>query len=362
MKRSRIDDDTTSDESKKFKISFENLPNEIVYEIFNFLNHFDAYQAFYFLNKRFQNLFSHSDYPLHINLPSISISSFKDYYRNVLLPNKQRISSFHLSNPFTIDTIFSSGQFIYLEKLSLDNTQPIRLTHLSFLPRLHSLTIHSLDCTDVYLDIFRLPKLKFCEINLKSIANCDYQSHSIECLIIKSDFQFHSLPSLFFTLPELRSLTIDSLDTVPSHDLTISNSTPSNKLNKLSIKLDLVDFNHFEALTRYFLRSITYLRISTGYDPTFLNARRWESLINDYLPNLRVFDLNHDGLIRNQLLTYHECIEQFNSSFWSKKQWTFTHQHDWQERIDAGIFHSTNPYRYIEHEEGSFFVHFNVIF
>ena len=28
---------------------------------------------------------------------------------------------------------------------------------------------------------------------------------------------------------------------------------------------------------------------------TYLDAKRWEQLISSYMPNLRIFDINHDG-------------------------------------------------------------------
>ncbi|CAF2780093.1 unnamed protein product [Rotaria sp. Silwood2] len=54
------------------------------------------------------------------------------------------------------------------------------------------------------------------------------------------------------------------------------------------------------------------------------------------MPNLRIFDIHHNGIIRNN---------QLNSSFWSEKQWFLIHQHNWQEKADGGIFYSKDSYR-----------------
>ncbi|CAF5084069.1 unnamed protein product [Rotaria sp. Silwood1] len=63
------------------------------------------------------------------------------------------------------------------------------------------------------------------------------------------------------------------------------------------------------------------------------------------MPYLRIFDINHRNCMENNNLTYHDLINQFNSSFWIKKNWFFTHQHDWIKRLDTGIIYSTGPYR-----------------
>ncbi|CAF1146142.1 unnamed protein product [Adineta steineri] len=38
-------------------------------------------------------------------------------------------------------------------------------------------------------------------------------------------------------------------------------------------------------------------------------------------------------------------IEQFNSSFWIERQWSFEHLHGWTKNWDNRIFYSNNPYR-----------------
>jgi len=55
MKR-QIDD---NDQPKRFKSTishFENLPNETIYQIFEYLDAYDIYLAFYTYDQRFQNL------------------------------------------------------------------------------------------------------------------------------------------------------------------------------------------------------------------------------------------------------------------------------------------------------------------
>ncbi|CAF4064356.1 unnamed protein product, partial [Adineta steineri] len=83
------------------------------------------------------------------------------------------------------------------------------------------------------------------------------------------------------------------------------------------------------------------LHITSCDDPEFLNAKRWERLITSFMPNLRIFNMNHTGLADK----YHDVINQFNSSFWITKQWYFTHEHITKYNSQTGIFYSMNPYR-----------------
>ncbi|CAF0993178.1 unnamed protein product [Adineta steineri] len=78
---------------------FEDLSNELIYEIFELLDFHHVYKAFYSLNARFYNLIFNSTIPIEVNLSSISKSTFQRYNKDIILPNKHRIHSLHLSNP-----------------------------------------------------------------------------------------------------------------------------------------------------------------------------------------------------------------------------------------------------------------------
>jgi hypothetical protein len=82
---------------------FEDLSNELVYEIFEFLDFHHAYQSFYNLNSRFRNLFVYSNLPIKINISSISKSAFHRYLTDIITPHTNRIQSLRLSNPFAAD-------------------------------------------------------------------------------------------------------------------------------------------------------------------------------------------------------------------------------------------------------------------
>ncbi len=60
---------------------------------------------------------------------------------------------------------------------------------------------------------------------------------------------------------------------------------------------------------------------------------------------LKFYEFQHDGFVTENELNYHNLINQFKSSFWISKQWFFTHQHNWRERLNSGVFYSTQPYR-----------------
>ncbi|CAF1263644.1 unnamed protein product [Rotaria sp. Silwood1] len=227
------------------------------------------------LNKRFNNFLNDSNFLIKINILPMSKSNFESYKKNIVTPNRQRINIFRLSNQFIAENIFSSPniilRFINLEILILENIDAKYLdkiiNYLIDLPKFHSLNLSIVDyiqTLDLFVQIFRLSRLKYCKIiyqrkiiqQSSSIKRNKYSRSPIQCLIINGDFP------------------------------------------------------------------LKILRLTTFFDEAYLNAKRWEELILSSMPNLRIFDIYHEGSIRNNDLTYHDIINQFNSSF-CRKDFTF---------------------------------------
>ncbi|UJR12817.1 hypothetical protein I4U23_016991 [Adineta vaga] len=105
-------------------MKFEGLANEIFYAIFEYLHHFQAYEIFFNLNQRFQNLFINSTYPIQIQLDLISKSTFISYYENIILPYQHRIQLLHLTNPFHLQFFLSNisiiSKLVHLKRLIID--------------------------------------------------------------------------------------------------------------------------------------------------------------------------------------------------------------------------------------------------
>jgi hypothetical protein len=292
----------------------------------------------------------------------MSKSKFDHYHQNIIIPNRHRINILRLSNPFTVDIVFSPpriiSKFLQLETLILDYIDPTYLknilNHSIHLPKLHSLSIHLIDhirnSTDLCLQIFRLPKLKYCKLNFQIMDYLELSSTEtnifspIEHLVFKPFFPFESLNNLLSYVPQLRHLSIDVIHNCYHIQMDFS-PLALKSLKHVALKLHSMNFNRLEQIVQTFFRYTEVLHITSSKDPSYLDAKRWEELIVSSMPNLRIFDFSHNGLPGNNVLTYHDLIDQFNSSFWISKQWFFTHEHTWQENSDNGIFYSTDPYR-----------------
>ena len=71
---------------------FEDLANEIMYEIFEYLDVYHVYQGFYYLNTRFKNLRINTNLLIQINIPTMSKTNFELYHQDMIKPNKHRIN------------------------------------------------------------------------------------------------------------------------------------------------------------------------------------------------------------------------------------------------------------------------------
>ncbi|CAF4341105.1 unnamed protein product, partial [Rotaria sordida] len=170
-----------------------------------------------------------------------------------------------------------------------------------------------------------LSTLKYCKIEYQQlllfINFTNYDSSSIEYLIINGHLPFSALHNLLCCLPKLQHLSITYL--YKHDDYQERNKLSSIQLKYLkhvSLKLDYVHFDEFEKIIKEFFYHIQILRLTIVYDETYLDAKRWQQLILFHMSYLRIFDINHQSSVNNNNLTYHDIINQFNSSFWNENK------------------------------------------
>jgi hypothetical protein len=356
--------------SKENVTYFEHLANEVLYEIFEFLDIYHVYEAFFNLNTRFDNLLTYSTLPVKINISSMSKSAFKRYNTDIIMPNIHRINSLRISNVFIYDLVPSPvtilSEFLRLERLSLNNIESKYLKQLLLqlisLPSLSSLTIRSADHVKnpntIYQQIFRVPTLKYCKVSLPPGRTTDEplpistnEYSSIEHLIIENKICLDHLDSLLSYVPQLRRFSIQLLEDSWKKRTKVS-SLVFNHLTHISLQLDHIIFNQFEQLIVDLFPFVEVLRISikNNRDTAYMDKKRWEQLILSHMTNLRIFDFRHEdwsNIGYNNQLTSDAQINQFTTPFWIERQWSFAHRCYQARYRNHTIFYSTNPYRYI---------------
>ncbi len=350
---------------------FEDLSNELIYEIFEFLDFHYAYQSFYNLNVRFRNLFVYSNLPIKINISCISKFAFHRYLTHIIAPHTDRIQSLRLSNPFS--TYMSlllfplMTNFIRLKSLTINNIEADYIgevvDQLSSLPVLSSLLITSNDYikyqNNIYQKIFGLPKLKYCHMSIETrqelhpLRISTKEFSPIEHLVINNKVSLNQLGSLLSYVPQLRRLSLGRLDG-SRRKQTHKSSISANDLTDVSLKLYSISFNDFESLVTEFFCQVQILRLAvcparlSFNDIQYLNANRWERLISTHMGNLTIFDFQHQYRVprhNHNRAAYEAEVNKFDSLFWINRQWFFEQQYYETSWRKIAFFYSTNPYR-----------------
>jgi hypothetical protein len=345
----------------------EHLSNEILYEIFEYLDICFIYNIFSNLNIRFEYLLKYSSIPIKLNLSWTSKLTFEHYYEHIIVPNLSRIISLHIPNPLVIKSFLSSFSidtlFTRLESLNFGRTNSndiiSLLNNLKLLPRLFSLSINindpSYSINNIYQLITTLPVLKYCKISSENSEpifslpihprqNKEKES-SIEHLIINGICQLYQLDAILSYTPRLTHLSCHSLqidnNKMPEPTIMIN-------LRKLYIDLGSIPFNLFKLFLCKVSSQLEILRISANYQKSYLDANEWQQLISYHLPNLRIFDIQFKSELCNnhdKSIEYDKLIEKFNSKFWFERNWFFTYQNCRGTYGLFKIFYSVNPYR-----------------
>jgi hypothetical protein len=275
MKRKSNFDYSSKEEIKKFRSKssincIEDLSNEVFYEIFDYLDAWNIYNAFSNLNYYFNQLFNCSSVQLKIERYYQSSNDFQtNIYKQIMSFNRHQIFSIDcltLDNKNEIiSTIPFDISFDHLESLIFESYKPkllySLLRKLINLPRLFSLTIDTYSTVknlgEIYQLILRLPKLKRFSLsaNEDKMVNiiislpkaATNQISPIEHLIIYHPFTFKELSSITSYTSQLSRLEINNESEMKQKSQMISSMTLTN-LTYISIDLFELNFNQFESL------------------------------------------------------------------------------------------------------------------
>ncbi|CAF3732439.1 unnamed protein product [Adineta steineri] len=327
---------------------FEDLSNEILLDIFDYLDGYHILEAFSNLNSRFQHLINSSYFLLKLNISFMSQTNFNKRSINIIRPYINRIISLQLSKPFFIKNFFTSFPIDTscnrLESLVLNdfnvNDDLSILISLRQLPRLFSLKIFCHDCNKLYIifqSICRLPVLKYAKLLLSNwsaiysfppATSDDQRSMTLEYLTYNISNNLATIYSILSYTPQLRHLSVEHMwgyNNIPIEQFIL----PCN-LTSISIRRWLSSFNDFASFIAIVGFKLELLRISIFHQPTLLDSYQWQQLILHRMPHLRTFLFYYHGPLIKDVNDNNYCrtlLDQFSSRFWIERRWFFAHRH-----------------------------------
>ena len=320
-------------------MKLESLPNEILLDLFDYLNDIDLLRIFYGLNSRF-NLLLYKQYPFYSFHFGFIAKRVVDNICQQHLPFiVDRVISLRLSNaietPEMINLLLSYipsfKRFTHLQSLTISYLYSYQTLmkildecqHLNNLIRLDLSFCSfrdSLTNSQLIIDkIWSLPKLTHCQIHVtingKQITSIPtIISTSLKSVVLfSSDFQWNQINRLMDYTPHMKyfstfikSFSIDNytqttLSTLTKCNLYISDvSTVSNTNPTFP---NMPNLHHLD------------VHIWSG----LLTGGQWEYIIQNYLPQLKTFCLRMEKTLffeRNIEQKADELFISFQTSFW----------------------------------------------
>lgn len=329
-------------------MSLESLANELLLDLFEYINGVDLLISFSQLNYRFNQLLSQHFQLYNIDFRSISKNNFNIVCQKYLPLVTKRVISLHLSNddetPELPNIFLTYGltldHFICLKSLKLYSIRSIDLLdHIIIQCQLllHLFELHMIDCyfsfeheqmQNLLNNIWNLKKLTHWKFDREFswgmwLKNISTVSKTIKYLSIENTrCCFTDLSYLFKYAPNIRALSTSFATDIQDKLYTI--------LMPKIISVKLI-FNGCLSSMKSLFKTIPNLHHLTIYLTSFyLDGYEWERILKDYLPKIEVFQLkmnvNNLKFYRNES-EIDKYLDSFRTYFWIE-------QHKWFVRYD----------------------------
>lgn len=316
-------------------MSLESLANELLLDIFRYLNTVDLVHSFHRLNHYFDQLLSLHFQIYPFDLRSISKKNFDSLCLHHLPFLTDQLTSIHLSNEeetpnqpqLFLSSVFHFHRFLHLQSLSLYHIHSIQLineilTNTPLLIYLNLRTCHfdgDHQQTEIcFNQIWSLTRLQICHLNEIFSSTATTISSSIQQLSLQnSSLSFDALAWLFQHTSALQILQIQIED---FSDGFLFNSIFTS-LNRLTM-----DFRGTLENLQMLLRNLPNLsNLTLTISRIYINGYQWEDFIRHSLKKLLIFRLLMFYQF-DELINIHQELEELQQSF--QTQFWFD-EHQW---------------------------------
>lgn len=350
-------------------MNLEQLSNELLLDIFEYLQSVHLIQAFYKLNTRFNALIIAHFKNHGLNLQSISKHTFNTICQEYLPLIADHITALRLSDdddtPEEIDIFLSNPRAFYhftrLTTLTLNHISSIETFEkfVKHFTRLRNLTRFELiDCCVLFKPkilrslingIWRLPKLTSCSLDLQIDSNDllripSVRSKSIKHLYIENIlFDMNDLIQLFRSTPNLQHLTAKILK-IPDDQ-----RFPFEIKSILSLRLIVDHLTNGTMSLIQNMPNLISLTLQTGKH--HMDGHRWEQFITDYLPKLKIFQFWMLIILKKEE-EVHKIIDSYRTPFWLVHRRWFVRCHFASSGDSFAMFTYTLPYAFTFYSYG----------
>jgi hypothetical protein len=333
---------------------FEDLSNDLVYEIFDYVGYILTFMGFSQLNKRFSTLVNDSPLPLSINVLREMSDDYKELWDFVIGPQRHRIRCLHLTDLTCTDKFFSiyfiDASFACLESITLGSITPIRF--LSILPELQSLPclyrlsvrmetvlVEPPDMTGIYQILLNLESLKYLKFstpdygisandtfNIYELSILKQETSNLEYLIIQHPISVYDMLKITRYTHQLRHLFVESLE--ESSCLEDASCTISKlpQLTKLIINNCNFTVEDWSSLLNGFDCRLKTLKMQTDLPSSFLINQQWKQLIIAKISDLDIFKIHFieqgsTGDEHDKKLHVQNAVNFVFDPFWYEQGW-----------------------------------------
>jgi hypothetical protein len=321
----------------------EFLANELLLDLFEYLDGIYLLRAFNGLNSRFNYLLFVHFRSYHFDFRSITKYDFdiicKDYFPLII----NRIKSFTLSNDDETPNLpelflsygFTINKFIGLQFLSLYSIESydqlnqiiIQCYQIPYLTHLNIMDTYIDDgkkeITDLMNNIWRLPRLYHLNFNNNSLGKTYLSKISIISLSIKKLF----IENVSCSLEDLLHL-IKQTPSIEHLSITIHYNFQDEQIPIIisSIKfLKLTFESRISILKKLFQITPNLISLKIKTMDIYLNGNKWKKILRNYLTKLKIFQFRMYFEFPQQKNIHDEfdkLINTYKTSFWIEKhQW-----------------------------------------